>query len=130
MDKNRLKRLLDCTILALAVIYFVGFLALYPDSLLLNESLYHIPYEYEIYFEYVLWALFSLLVLDLFVKYKQLKSWRTFLRKHWHDIVMLALIPFLAVFKIVKIAIKMVKTLKASKSGFKVFYKAKKTSKY
>jgi hypothetical protein len=130
MNKNNLKRILDCTILSLAVIYFVGFLALYPDSIFLSESLYHIPYEYEIYFEYVLWILFSLLVLDLFVKYKQLKNWRTFLKKHWHDIAMLALIPFLAVFKIVKIAIKMVKTLKASKSGFKVFYKAKKASKY
>jgi hypothetical protein len=43
---------------------------------------------------------------------------------------MLALIPFLAGFKIAKISVNLVKTIKASKSGFKVFQKAKKASKH
>lgn len=130
MDKKPLEKILDFTILGLAIVYFVGFLSFYPDSVFLKEALYDIPREYEIHFEYVLWAFFSLLILDLYLKYKKLNNWKLFLKKHWHEIVMLALIPFLAVFKIAKVAIKIVKTMKASKSGFKVFYKAKKASKH
>lgn len=130
MDKKPLEKILDFTILGLAIVYFVGFLSFYPDSVFLKEALYDIPREYEIHFEYVLWAFFLLLILDLYLKYKKLNNWKLFLKKHWHEIVMLALIPFLAVFKIAKVAIKIVKTMKASKSGFKVFYKAKKASKH
>ncbi|CDI05054.1 hypothetical protein [Candidatus Nitrosotenuis uzonensis] len=130
MNRKPLEKILDFTILSLAVVYFVGFLSFYPDSIFLKEAPYHIPREYELYFEYVLWVFFSILVLDLYLKYKKLNSWKQFLKKHWHEIIMLALIPFLAVFKIAKIAIKLVKTMKASKSGFKVFYKAKKASKH
>ncbi|MEM3090036.1 MAG: hypothetical protein QXY22_05650 [Candidatus Nitrosotenuis sp.] len=130
MNRKPLEKILDFTILSLAVVYFVGFLSFYPDSIFLKEAPYHIPRAYELYFEYVLWVFFSILVLDLYLKYKKLNSWKQFLKKHWHEIIMLALIPFLAVFKIAKIAIKLVKTMKASKSGFKVFYKAKKASKH
>ncbi|CAE6492883.1 MAG: hypothetical protein QXE84_01750 [Candidatus Nitrosotenuis sp.] len=130
MNRKPLEKILDFTILSLAVVYFVGFLSFYPDSIFLKEAPYHLPREYELYFEYVLWVFFSILVFDLYLKYKKLNSWKQFLKKHWHEIIMLALIPFLAVFKIAKIAIKLVKTMKASKSGFKVFYKAKKASKH
>lgn len=39
-------------------------------------------------------------------------------------------IPFLTVFKVAKIIVKLVRMLKASKSGFKILYKAKKALKY
>lgn len=123
-------KILDFVLLAFAAVYFVGFVAFYPESLFLKEAPYHIPHEYEVYFEYVLWVFFALLILDLYLKYRQLNDWKKFLRKHWHEIAMLALIPFLTVFKIAKISLKLVKTLKASKSGFKMFYKAKKASKH
>lgn len=123
-------KLFDFSVLMIAVIYFIGFISFHPESLFLKEAPYHIPHEYEIYFEILLWVFFAMLAFDLYLKYKKLNNWRLFLKKHWHDIVMFALIPFLTVFKIAKISVKLIKTLKASKSGFKVFYKATKTSKH
>ncbi len=129
-QKRPLEKLLDFVLLAMAAVYFVGFVSFHPESLLLKEAPYHIPHEYEIYFEVLLWIFFGLLVLDLYLKYKKLNDWKLFLRKHWHEIAMVVLIPFLSMFKIAKISVKLVKTLKASKSGFKIFYKAKKASKH
>jgi hypothetical protein len=119
---------LDIVLLIMAVTYFVGFISFYPESIFLKEAPYHIPHSYEIYFEILLWVFFGLLVFDLYLKYKKLNSLRLFIKKHWHEMVMIALIPFLAAFKITKISLKLVKTLKASKSGFKAFYKANKTT--
>jgi hypothetical protein len=130
MAKGSLAKSLDFVLLAMAVTYFVGFVSFHPESLLLKEAPYHIPHEYEIYFEVLLWVFFGLLVLDLYLKYKKLNDWNLFLRKHWHEIVMVVLIPFLTAFKIVKVSVKLVKMLKASKSSFKIFYKAKKASKH
>lgn len=130
MAQSPLAKSLDFVLLAMAVTYFVGFVSFHPESLLLKEAPYHIPHQYEIYFEILLWVFFGLLVLDLYLKYKKLNNWKLFLRKHWHEIIMVVLIPFLTAFKIVKVSVKLVKMLKASKSGFKIFYKAKKASKH
>jgi hypothetical protein len=129
-EKGLVAKSLDIILLIMAAVYFVGFVSFHPESLLLKEAPYHIPHEYEIHFEILLWVFFGLLVLDLYLKYKKLNDWRLFMRKHWHEVVMIALIPFLSFFKIAKISVKLVKTLKASKSGFKIFYKAKKASKH
>ncbi|MEW6043014.1 MAG: hypothetical protein AB1608_02015 [Thermoproteota archaeon] len=128
-DKGSKFGVLDIVLLVMAVTYFVGFISFYPESIFLKEAPYHIPHSYEIYFETLLWVFFGLLILDLYLKYKKLNDWKIFLKKHWHEIAMIALIPFLAAFKIAKISLKLVKTLKASKSGFKVFYKANKATK-
>ncbi|MGQ0771571.1 MAG: hypothetical protein ACT4NT_02195 [Nitrososphaerota archaeon] len=129
-EKGTLAKSLDFVLLAMAIVYLVGFVSFYPESLLLKEAPYHIPHEYKIYFEILLWVFFGLLVLDIYLKYKKLNDWKLFLRKHWHEIVLIGMIPFLSVFKIVKVSVKLVKTLNVSKSGFKVFYKAKKASKH
>lgn len=125
-----LGKTLDFLLLGMVVVYFIGFLSFHPQSLFLVDSLFDIPHEYEIYFEILLWAIFGLLIVDLYFKYREVKNWKLFLKKHWHDIVMLALIPFLTMFKIAKVSVSLVKTVKASKSGFKVFQKAKKASKH
>ena len=129
-DKNSLEKSLDFVLLALAITYFVGFLSFHPESLLLKDAPYHIPHEYEIHFEILLWIFFGLLVLDLYLKYKKINNWKLFIKKHWLDILLVVLIPFLTAFKIAKISTNMVKSMKASKGGFKVFYKAKKASKH
>ncbi len=129
-DKNSLEKSLDFVLLALAITYFVGFLSFHPESLLLKDAPYHIPHEYEIHFEILLWIFFGLLVLDLYLKYKKINNWKLFLKKHWLDILLVVLIPFLTAFKIAKISTNLVKSMKASKGGFKVFYKAKKASKH
>jgi hypothetical protein len=129
-EKGRLGVVLDVSLLVMALAYFAGFVSFHPESILLKEAPYHIPHEYEVYFEALLWAFFGMLVFDLYLKYKKLNDWKLFLKKHWHEIAMVALIPFLTAFKIAKVSVKLVKTLKASKGGFKVFYKAKKASKH
>jgi hypothetical protein len=129
-EKSQLAKSLDFVLLAMAIIYFVGYVSFHPESFLLKEAPYHIPHEYEIYFEILLWVFFGLLVLDLYLKYKKLNDWKLFVRKHWHEIVMVVLIPFLTAFKIAKFSVKLVKMLKAYKGGFKIFYKAKKASKH
>lgn len=129
-DKNSLEKSLDFVLLALAITYFVGFLSFHPESLLLKDAPYHIPHEYEIHFEILLWIFFGLLVLDLYLKYKKINNWKLFIKKHWLDILLVVLIPFLTAFKIAKISTNLVKSMKASKGGFKVFYKAKKASKH
>lgn len=128
--KGLLGIFLDISLLVMALVYFIGFISFHPEAILLKEAPYHIPHEYEIYFEALLWLFFGMLVFDLYLKYRKLNDWKQFLKKHWHEIAMMALIPFLTVFKIAKISVNLVKTLKASKSGFKVFYKAKKASKH
>ncbi|MBM2852886.1 MAG: hypothetical protein HW420_1433 [Candidatus Nitrosotenuis sp.] len=129
-QKTKLGLVFDFSLLVMVIVYFIGFLSFHPQSLFLKESPFHIPHEYEIYFEVLLWAIFGLLAVDLYFKYKKLDNWKLFLKKHWHDIIMLGLIPFLTAFKIAKISVSMVKTLKASKAGFKILYKAKKASKH
>jgi len=129
-QKDLLTKFFDFLVLAMAIIYFVGFISFYPESLFLKEAPYNIPHQYEIYFEVLLWTFFTALAFDLYLKYRKINDWKLFLKKHWHDIVMFALIPFLTIFKIAKISLKLIKTLKASKSGFKMLYKAKKASKH
>jgi hypothetical protein len=128
MEKKHLGTVLDIVLLVMAFTYFIGFVAFHPESLFLDKAPYYIPHEFEIHFEILLWSFFGLLIFDLYLKYKKLNDWRLFLKKHWHELAMIAAIPFLAVFKIAKISVKLVKTLKASKSGFKTFYKAKKAT--
>lgn len=129
-QKTLLGKALDFSLLVMVAVYFVGFLSFYPQSLFLTESILDIPHEYEVYFEALLWAIFGLLASDLYLKYRKLSSWRLFLKKHWHDVAMFALIPFLSGLKIAKISVNLVKTLKASKTGLKMFHKAKKASKH
>lgn len=130
MEKGPLAKSLDFVLLGLAVVYFAGFLSFHPESLFLNDAPYQISHEYEIHFEILMWVFFGLLVLDLYLKYRKLNDWKIFLKKHWHEIAMVALIPFLTAFKIAKISVNAIKTLKASKGGFKIFYKAKKASRH
>jgi hypothetical protein len=49
-----------------------------------------------------------------------------FVKKHWLDIAMLALMPLFAGFKIAKMSVKLVKGAKMAKSGFKAAKGAKK----
>ncbi|WP_268543992.1 hypothetical protein [Candidatus Nitrosotenuis cloacae] len=128
--KSIFSKVFDFCILLMAIVYFLGFVSFYPESLFLKEAPYRIPHDFEIHFEVLLWVFFTLLVFDLYLKYRKLNNLKLFFKKHWHDVAMLALIPFLSVFKIAKISLKLIKTLKASKSGFKVFYKGKKAFKH
>ena len=127
--KGMLAKLLDFSLLIMAITYFAGFISFYPESLFLKKAPYYISHKYEFHFEVLLWIFFATLVFDLYLKYKKLNSWKLFFKKYWHEFIMVVLMPSFAAFKVAKIFIKLVKTLKALSSGLKVFYKSKKVLK-
>lgn len=112
----------------LIVLYFIGLIIYHPESVLLVSSPYPLPGEYGAMFDSLLWVIFGMLLFDLYMKYKKYNSWKVFLKKHWIDIFLFALIPVLSAFKIAKLAVKLVKFLKAIKTGYKAADKTKKIS--
>lgn len=68
----------------------------------------------------------AVLAVDIYLKYRKLRDPEEFVKKHWLDIAMLALMPLFAGFKVAKMSIKLVKGAKMAKSGFKAFKGAKK----
>jgi hypothetical protein len=76
-----ISKLLDIVVLILLLVLFFGFLAFDYELLGIHEQIIPIPYESEIYFEMLLWILFSVLVFDLWLKYLMAgKGFRVFLR--------------------------------------------------
>ncbi|MGI0011035.1 MAG: hypothetical protein ACREAE_06525 [Nitrosopumilaceae archaeon] len=69
------------------------------------------------------------MAVDIYLKYKAVGNWKVFLKKHWLEVLMLVLIPVFSTFKIIKFALKVIKPLKMTKSGFKVVHLVKKIRK-
>ena len=120
-------KIADIIVLGLLVIFFVGFLAFDYELLGFHDPLIAIPHESERYFEVIPWIIFGVLVFDLYLKYMIVgRDWAAFIKHHWLDISMGALIPILLPLKFVKVTLKIFKTVKATKFGYKVFQKIKK----
>ena len=120
-------KIADIIVLGLLVIFFVGFMAFDYELLGFHDPLIAIPHESERYFEVIPWIIFGVLVFDLYLKYMIVgRDWRLLIKHHWLDISMAALIPILLPLKFVKVTLKIFKTVKATKFGYKVFQKIKK----
>ena len=120
-------KIADMVVLGLLVIFFVGFLAFDYQLLGFRDPLITIPHESEQYFEVIPWIIFGVLVFDLYLKYIIVgKDWKLLIKHHWLDISMAALIPILLPLKFIKVTLKIFKTVKATKFGYKVFQKIKK----
>ena len=120
-------KIADIVVLALLVIFFVGFLAFDYMLLGFHDPLITIPHESEHYFELIPWIIFGVLVFDLYLKYIIVGGdWKLLIKHHWLDISMAALIPILLPLKFMKVTLKIFKTIKATKFGYKVFQKFKK----
>ena len=120
-------KIADIIVLGLLVIFFVGFMAFDYELLGFHDPLIAIPHESERYFEVIPWIIFGVLVFDLYLKYMIVgRDWRLLIKHHWLDIPMAALIPILLPLKFVKVTLKIFKTVKATKFGYKVFQKIKK----
>ncbi|MFB5604765.1 MAG: hypothetical protein ACE5R7_00580 [Nitrosarchaeum sp.] len=96
-----------------------GFLKI-PDTIYL-ENVRTIS---DIIFGVIIFAL----ILDLFLKYRKSKDFRTFLKKNWFDIITLVLIPVFSTMKLLKLMISLIKKLKIIKMLGKIIYKSKKLS--
>lgn len=121
-----LYKILDFTIIAIGLIFFVGIVSFEFKTIGFSEPLLQIPYELKQFFDALIWPLVILLAFDLAFKYRNVKDPKKFVKKYWIDIVMLALIPIFSIFKFFKIGLSVVKKLKTVKMGTKVAHKSKK----
>jgi hypothetical protein len=128
LSYSQLARAFDISVMALLVVFFVGYVNLHSE-LIGMERLFPMPGPVEEFWEALSWIIFAALVADLYLKYRKLNDPKKFVKKYWLDVAMLALIPLFAGFKIAKLSVKIVKSMKMTKSGFKVFHSAKKMQK-
>lgn len=119
-------KIIDLVLLALVVLYFIGLLAFEYHSFGLESPILQIPIEFKAYFEGLIWPIVALLIFDLILKYRKINDPKKFVKKHWFDIFMLALIPVFSIFKFLKIGLSVIKKLKSVKMGVKIFHKTKK----
>ena len=121
-------KVLDLIILVLVSLFFIGLLAFEYPSLGLENPLLPIPNEFKEFFEFLIWPIIVLLIIDLIFKYRAIKNPKKFVKKYWIDIIMLILIPVFSIFKFFKIGLSAIKQLKTIKMGAKIFHKTKKIS--
>lgn len=111
------------------MIFFAGYLNIHASLVGLGASPIPVTKEFEEFWDLLMWAIFVLLSVDIYLKYKAVNNIKQFLNKHWLDLIMLGMLPLFAGFKIAKVAVKLVKSAKLSKSGFKAIKAAKKLAK-
>jgi hypothetical protein len=124
-----LSKAFDVFVSLLVMVFFAGYLNIHADLIGLQESPVPVSSEVEEFWEWLTWAVFAILGLDLYLKYRKVRNPREFVKKHWLDILMLALLPLFAGFKVAKVAVKAIKSAKLGKSGFKAYLGAKKLRK-
>ena len=115
-------------ILVLASLFFIGLLAFEYHSFGLKNPLLSIPDQFKEFFEFLIWPILTLLILDLILKYRKINNPKKFVKKHWSDILMLMLIPIFSILKFLKIGLSVIKQLKTIKMSAKIFHKTKKIS--
>ena len=115
-------------ILVFASLFFIGLLVFEYHSFGLENPILPIPDQFKEFFEFLIWPILTLLTLDLILKYRKINNPKKFVKKHWIDIFMLALIPIFSIFKFLKIGSSVIKQLKTIKMGTKIFHKTKKIS--
>ena len=129
MNTKMAYKKLDLAILAFVGIFFVGILAFEYQLIGLQEPVISINKEWKIFFEFLIYPIVGLLVLDLVLKYRKVNNPKKFVKKYWIDIVMLVLIPVFSVFKFFKIGLSLIKQFKTIKMGAKAAHKTKKIAK-
>ena len=122
-------KILDIIILVFTSLFFIGLLAFEYHSFVLENPILPIPDQFKEFFEFLIWPILTLLILDLIFKYRKIKNTKKFVKKHWSDILMLVLIPVFSILKFLKIGLSVIKQLKTIKMGAKIFHKTKKVSK-
>ncbi len=122
-----LYKIYDVSLMAALAVFFVGYINIHSDLIGLEHFL-PVSEELEQIWEAFSWAIFGMLAFDIYLKFRKAKDFRSFLKKHWLELAMLAMIPLFGGLKLAKISVKIIKGLKMTKSGFKVAHGAKKMS--
>jgi hypothetical protein len=118
-------QLFDIFISTMLIIFFLGYLAIHSEIIGLQGSLMPIPNGPEAW-DIFGWMLFGAISFDVYLKYRKVSNLKVFLKKHPLDMIMLILWPIFSGLKIAKISIKLVKSLKLSKFGYKAIKASKK----
>jgi hypothetical protein len=113
----------------LLIVFFAGYLDIHSELVGLHEQPVPAGKEMEEAWDALAWAVFGVLAFDVYLKYRRAGSLAKFVRKHWLDLAMLALMPLFAGFKIANMSVKLVKGAKMAKSGFKALQGARKIGK-
>jgi hypothetical protein len=124
-----LRNVFDWLVSVSVMIFFAGYLNINASLVGLEASPISVTKEFEEFWDLLMWAVFVLLSVDIYLKYKAVNNTKQFLKKHWLDLIMLGMLPLFAGFKIAKVAVKLVNSAKLSKSGFKAIKAAKKLAK-
>ena len=123
------KKGLSFSTFTLILIFFFGLINIEHTALGISEPLFPITEEIKTMFDVIFWIIVILLVLELAVAYLEIRNPKKFVRKYWLEIILLVLMPVFVGFKAMKISLKLVKQIKVSKTGFKIFQKFKKSKK-
>ena len=123
-----LKNTLSFVTFGLIVLFFFGLVNIEHAALGVSP-LFEITKDVKLFFDVVFWILVGLLGLELIVAYIETRDAKKFVKKYWLEIILLVLMPLFVGFKVLKITAKLVKQIKISKTGFKIFQKAAKSKK-
>ena len=121
-------KILDLTILVSVSIFFVGMLDSNFSTLGIDQPIISIPVEWKHFFDFLIYPIIVLLVIDLVLKYRKTNDRKKFVKKHWIDIIMLILIPIFSAFKFLNLGLNVVKKIKTVKMSVKIVHKTKKVS--
>jgi hypothetical protein len=127
LNKEKKRRAFDVFVSALLIAFFAGYVNIHSEIIGLHEQ-QPLPMGKEVqeFWDWLAWIVFAALAVDIYLKYRAVGDPKEFIKKHWLDIAMLALMPLFAGFKIAKMSVKLVKGAKMAKSGFKAAKGAKK----
>lgn len=103
-------------------------------SYCMEEPLVAIPGEWESPWQAISWIVWGIFAIDVSLKYRAVRNWKVFLRRHWFDLLLL--IPFFRIMKILRIlrllqtakaarAYKMIKLVKEIRNYFRAYKKTK-----
>ena len=124
---EKTEKILEYTIFALSAVYFVA-LMLFDTHTMGSHDILQKPPHYDLYFDGLLWAIFIVMIPDIFIKYVKSENWKVFLKKNWIDVLFFVMIPLFAGLRILKVLqlLRHLKTAKTAKSFLKVIYGGKK----
>lgn len=123
-----IKNTLSFVTFGLIVLFFFGLVNIEHAALGI-DPLFEITSDVKLFFDAIFWILVGLLGLELIVAYIETRDAKKFVKKYWLEIILLVLMPLFVGFKVLKITAKLVKQIKISKTGFKIFQKAAKSKK-
>jgi len=98
------------------------------STLGMEQSIISILVEWKYFFDFLIYPIIVLLVIDLVLKYRKTNDRKKFVKKHWIDIMMLILIPIFSTIKFLNLGLNIVKKIKTVKMGVKIVHKTKKVS--